>query len=79
MIQGKRLRINNSEHFPKGVWAAKLKQNEATQRKNKLPQDGGMLQLARARVMNLTTVFFFSTFDMDKLGKIRRHHWKDRL
>ena len=22
---------------------------------------------------------FFSTFDMDKLGKIRRHHWKERL
>ena len=24
-------------------------------------------------------VFFFSTFDMYKLGKIRRHHWKERL
>ena len=22
---------------------------------------------------------FFSTFDMDKLGKIRGHHWKERL
>ena len=22
---------------------------------------------------------FFSTFDMYKLGKIRRHHWKERL
>ena len=21
----------------------------------------------------------FSTFDMDKLGKIRRHHWKEHL
>ena len=21
----------------------------------------------------------FSTFDMDKLGKIRRHHWKERI
>ena len=21
----------------------------------------------------------FSTFDMDQLGKIRRHHWKERL
>ena len=21
----------------------------------------------------------FSTFDMDKLGKTRRHHWKERL
>ena len=21
----------------------------------------------------------FSTFDMDQLGKIRRHHWKQRL
>ena len=24
-------------------------------------------------------VFFFSTFDMYKLGKIRRHRWKERL
>ena len=23
--------------------------------------------------------FFFSTFDMDRLGKTRRHHWKQRL
>ena len=22
---------------------------------------------------------FFSTFDMDEFGKIRRHHWKGRL
>ena len=22
---------------------------------------------------------FFSTFDMDKLGRIRRHHWKEHL
>ena len=22
---------------------------------------------------------FFSTFDMDKLGKIQRYHWKDRV
>ena len=22
---------------------------------------------------------FFSTFDVAKLGKIRRHHWKERL
>ena len=21
----------------------------------------------------------FSTFDMDQLGEIRRHHWKERL
>ena len=21
----------------------------------------------------------FSTFDMDQLGQIRRHHWKERL
>ena len=26
----------------------------------------------------LSTVFF-STFDMDKLGKTLRHHWKQRL
>ena len=27
--------------------------------------------------IDLSTVF--STFDMDKLGKIRQHHWKERL
>jgi len=26
----------------------------------------------------LVSTFFFSTFDMKKLGKIRRHHWKER-
>ena len=29
-------------------------------------------------VIHLFTVFF-STFDMDKLGKIRRHHRQERL
>ena len=27
--------------------------------------------------IDLSTIF--STFDVDKLGKIRRHHWKKRL
>ena len=35
----------------------------------------GHLQLVRA--INHSTVF--STFEMDQLGKIRRHHWKERL
>ena len=30
-----------------------------------------------AEIIDLFTVF--STFDMDKLGKIRRHHWKERF
>ena len=30
------------------------------------------------QTIDLFTIFF-STFDMDKFGKIRRHHWKGRL
>ena len=45
-----------------------------------------LLLLAQAAVrifcqqtLNRPFHFFFSTFDMGKLGKIRRHHWKDRF
>ena len=30
------------------------------------------------QTIDLFTIFF-STFDMDEFGKIRRHHWKGRL
>ena len=30
------------------------------------------------QTIDLFTIFF-STFDMDEFGKIRRHHWKERL
>ena len=30
-------------------------------------------------LVNHSTVFFFPTFEMDHLGKIRQHHWKERL
>ena len=29
--------------------------------------------------VDLSTFFFLSTFEMDQLGKIRQHHWKERL
>ena len=31
------------------------------------------------RKENFPQFFFFSTFDVDKLGKIRRYHWKQSL
>ena len=34
------------------------------------------VSLALFRINRPSEGFFFSTFDMDKLGKIRRHHWK---
>ena len=30
-------------------------------------------------LIDSSTFIFFSTFHMDQLGKILRHHWKERL
>ena len=31
------------------------------------------------RSVDATEITVFSTFDMDQLGKILRHHWKERI
>ena len=37
----------------------------------------GRRQAVASRPFNV--FFFFSTFEMDQLGKIRQNHWKERL
>ena len=56
--------------FHKKGWAQRLALKKSLRANWEIAHCSGITDLS---------TFFFSTFDMDKFGKICRHHWKERV
>ena len=65
------LRVKKTLFHKKG-WAQRLALKKSLRANWEIVYCSGITDL-------FTFSFFFSTFDMDKFGKICRHHWKERL